>query len=837
MVDFRKKLGKSEIKLKIDPIEIYNSLDWRSDKSNLRPAQVDILKKWFQDNKDNKDIIIKLHTGQGKTLIGLLILQSYLNENKEPVIYLCPDNYLLKQTCKQADIFGISYCTIDDYIPEEFIDGKKILITTCSKLFNGRSKFGIDNQFIKVNAILMDDAHQCMDYIKNTFKITLNNDHKGYSELLSLFGDDIKSQGMGTYQEIINKDFNAYLPVPYWSWIDKFESISRILVKYKEDSQLLFSWPLIKNDLINCECIISGEKLEIYPSISLINKFGTYSNANHRIFMSATIVDDSYLIKGLGVDSNSIKNPIIYDKEKWSGERMILIPSMIDESLNREEIIFKLSKINNKKSGVVVLAPSYKKAKDWENNGVKIATRDDIYDKIELLKKDEEKEKLVIVNRYDGIDLPDSACRLLIMDSKPVCDSLEDKYIEDCLDESEIIKMKISQTIEQGLGRSVRGPKDFSVIVLTGSDLVSFIRSSKNREYLSSQTKMQVKIGIDTAEYAVEDIKENGTDSYKAFIGLINQSLRRDEGWKEYYKTEMDSIKLEKSKSLIDVYELEYLADMDFKKFKYEEACKKLQKIIDKYYSNNSQIKGWYLQKMSKYKYLESKLDSIKLQKSAYNNNNYLLKPNEFIKPTNYKNIVNLKRVTNIINILKDYENHEELILEFLEKKTKLSFNSNSDEFEKALDYFGKILGFNCNRPDKEFKEGPDNLWQVSQDRYFLIECKNQVDPDRSEISRSEVGQLNTSIAWFNKNYGNAKHNTFMIISTNKLSKGSVFSEDVKIINITKLNKFIEQIRKFIIELKKYDLKNITEDKISKLLIEFKLGYEDIIESYSINTK
>jgi replicative superfamily II helicase len=50
---------------------------------------------------------VKLHTGQGKTLVGLLMLQSRLNAGKGPVVYLCPDHFLIAQTCEQARQFGI----------------------------------------------------------------------------------------------------------------------------------------------------------------------------------------------------------------------------------------------------------------------------------------------------------------------------------------------------------------------------------------------------------------------------------------------------------------------------------------------------------------------------------------------------------------------------------------------------------------------------------------------------------------------------------------------------------------------------------------------------------
>ena len=140
MVDFSKKLSAHKVTKKINPIEIYDSLDRASDKGPLRPSQEAVLKNWFEDFKNKKDAIIKLHTGQGKTLLGLLMLQSKLNEGKGPVLYLCPNKYLVEQTCDQARKFGIKFTQIDkqNQIPQDFWDSKTILVTHTQILFKFR---------------------------------------------------------------------------------------------------------------------------------------------------------------------------------------------------------------------------------------------------------------------------------------------------------------------------------------------------------------------------------------------------------------------------------------------------------------------------------------------------------------------------------------------------------------------------------------------------------------------------------------------------------------------------------------------------------------------------
>ena len=87
-----------------------------------------MLSDWFANHQSTRDVIVKLHTGQGKTLIGLLLLQARLNAGKGPALYLCPDNFLIVQTCDQAKQFGIATCTTDPELPDEFVNSDRILV-------------------------------------------------------------------------------------------------------------------------------------------------------------------------------------------------------------------------------------------------------------------------------------------------------------------------------------------------------------------------------------------------------------------------------------------------------------------------------------------------------------------------------------------------------------------------------------------------------------------------------------------------------------------------------------------------------------------------------------
>ena len=177
MVDFNKLLGKTQQAKIINPIEIFDNLDKEGDKIYLWPGQQSVLESWNKNHRNEKDTIVKLHTGQGKTLIGLLMLQSLLNEGKGPALYLCPDNTLVKQTINQAESFGIKIIEIPrgtTALPREFLNSEAILVTNCNKLFNGKSVFGVEGvggDLRNVGAIVIDDAHRCLEIIREAFSI------------------------------------------------------------------------------------------------------------------------------------------------------------------------------------------------------------------------------------------------------------------------------------------------------------------------------------------------------------------------------------------------------------------------------------------------------------------------------------------------------------------------------------------------------------------------------------------------------------------------------------------------------------------------------------------
>src|SRR4051812_16915683 len=104
-LDFR-KLNDGAAAKQTDPRRIFTTL--KRDVRFKRPLdeQADVLDAWFA-RRTARDLTIKMNTGGGKTVVGLLCLQSSLNENVKPAVYITPDNFLVAQVLAEAKALGI----------------------------------------------------------------------------------------------------------------------------------------------------------------------------------------------------------------------------------------------------------------------------------------------------------------------------------------------------------------------------------------------------------------------------------------------------------------------------------------------------------------------------------------------------------------------------------------------------------------------------------------------------------------------------------------------------------------------------------------------------------
>jgi hypothetical protein len=157
-----------------------------------------------------------------------------------------------------------------------------------------------------------------------------------------------------------------------------------------------------------------------------------------------------------------------------------------------------------------------------------------------------------------------------------------------------------------------------------------------------------------------------------------------------------------------------------------------------------------------------------------------------------------------------------------------------SDCFEKTFEEVGKILGFKSSRPDKETSgKGPDNLWALGEGKYLVVECKSEATT--ATISKDYCNQLGGSTRWFYEEYDtNFQCTPIMVHNTNCIDNLATPIDRMRIIIPDSLDKFKRQIKCFAIALVQAENWQ-NENKISSLLLSYKLRKNDIVPEYTVN--
>ena len=97
-----------------------------------------------------------------------------------------------------------------------------------------------------------------------------------------------------------------FMAVPFWNWYDRRQEVLDVLRKYKENKELRFVWDLLKNKIEQCMCLFSGRRVEIAPRLLPIDLIPSFAQAKRRIFLSATLTEDAFLVRDLGIEPESV---------------------------------------------------------------------------------------------------------------------------------------------------------------------------------------------------------------------------------------------------------------------------------------------------------------------------------------------------------------------------------------------------------------------------------------------------------------------------------------------------------------------------------------------------
>lgn len=825
MVDFNKLRTQKRIPKAIDPIEIFRRLPKPLGINDLYTSQAEVLKSWFE-RRAERDVVIKLHTGGGKTLVGLLLAQSTLNETSEPVIYLAPTTQLVKQTLEKAKALGIQAVPYEPGKPlnDDFVNASSIMVGTYKALFNGKSKFGLrgsPNQQ-KVGAVILDDAHAAFSVVRESFtlEIKTKEDRELYQSLADLFRKSFQDiEKLGTFDDIVSGSEYSVLEVPYWAWHENLGTVRELLRRHSEQYALV--WPLLRDNLHLCHALISRNTFTITAILPLMNLFPAFADAPRRIYMSATIADDSDIIRMFDADPNMVTNPLTSRSLAGISERMVLIPDLMSFEFNAQTVYQLLQWTSSHNLGSVVLVSSDEAAAQWNQIGKVARGSTEVDSLVSDLQNGAWFGPAIFSNRYDGIDLPGNSCRLLVMNGLPSGTSNYELFRASSLFGGATITRMLAQRIEQGIGRGARGAGDYCVVLLVGSDLAGWIAKDANFKFLTNATRAQLEMGAEISK-EVADFNDLGQ--------TIIRSFNRDQDWVEYHAETLAELVEETTTD-----ENSFLqAGGERKAFNlwadgyHEQAITKIERLVT-LKNSDPQICGWLQQLAAriadKWGHPERAED---LQRQAYAHNRNLIRPK--VLPPYRAIAIPSGQANAIIDVLGEYRLRRGVIQSFENTVSCLNENSTANQFEQALTDLASMIGF-CSERHDDKGEGPDLLWLLPGNVGLVIEAKSRKKA-KNALTKEDHGQLLVAAEWFSHYYPEYQCIRVSVHPENTATKAAVAGAS-HALTYLKLAKLIDDARTLLVKLSESQLSSDSlRNECENYLLNSPLSSSRFVESY-----
>ncbi|MBW2186714.1 MAG: hypothetical protein JRG71_10070 [Deltaproteobacteria bacterium] len=454
---------------------------------------------------------------------------------------------------------------------------------------------------------------------------------------------------------------------------------------------------------------------------------------------------------------------------------------------------------------------------------------DEFEDGVSQLKNENSGVKFaVFAQRYDGVDLADSACRVLVLDGMPYGEGLCDKHDATLLTNAGGVRNKLIYRIEQGMGRAVRSHVDYAVVLLVGSDLANFIAKKEILASMNQDSRNQINLGLELSQLMA---RENDDDPVNVLLTTMKQCLERNEEWKRFYRVKIKDVPREElvpQDGVVNLANAERQA-FDLAMSNNPVGAVDLLSMGINEWNGDERLKGILFQRLASYAYMYDETEAFEIQQTAYRLNSAMSKPPILVKRPLVQGVSD--QAEQISSWFRQFENPNGAIAAIDDLRARLDYNKGYKVVEEALKELASLVGATGTGPEKEYNEGPDVLWQWPA-LSLIIEAKNQ---NELKLHKKDSGQLLISLQWFERSYPTLKN--FVPVIASKVcspDRYSDYPDNTRIITQKCMLKLLVCLEKFYVKLASEGPLFSNAKNISGILFNYKLTPAQFVSEYTV---
>lgn len=760
MKDLRAALARQDLSRPgpVEPIALFRGLKIRAASAikEMWAPQADALRAWHAQRAAG-DILFQLNTGAGKTLIGLVAAQSLVNETRGQVVYCCATRQLVEQTRGKADDLGISTATYfhGDWSDRDvYQSAKGPVLTTYAALFNGRSIFRND----AVTAVVFDDAHTAHDAVRGAFTLSIDRQERSalYEEVVGLIAPYFDRAGRRhLYDAVVDRrEPSTVLMVPLFESVRHAEELYAMCLKHgaEEHVDLKFGWAHLGDRLDRCLVHFDANRVQITPLLPPVGDLRVFRDDVRRLYLSATMRVNDEFIRTFG---KLPKDSIAPGGRAGDTERLFLVPpSEFNDGEARD-----WAEAETRGLKALIMTPSWPKAREWEQVAELFGTELGDARVRQFAKSDD--ERLVFVARYDGIDLPDDACRVMVVDGLPSGLSLLDRFFEQHLERVGISDSKIASRFVQILGRTSRGMSDYGAVLLIGRRLLDWVLLPRHRMLLPEHVQRQLDVGerlsalVAKQEFSARE--------------LIDKCLEQHDDWVASYQSHMDGVAPSASPAPDARTAAEALAWVERRaadalwREDAGDALRVLMASKDAAFAEDVRLGGWFLHWAG----FAAQLAGDHAHATALYREAARVKRDLGVVPESTAfaaaTVQDASPQARQMVTLLQAQGYARVERELTRAATNLDdAELEAGPHEEAIRVIGEYLGYQASRPEKTTGgKGPDAMWVESATRLLLFDAKTK--KVNAQYNKDLIGRSVQHGLWATDVHPNAERLHFIV--------------------------------------------------------------------------